>query len=666
MDKERHVVGLVQVNNGFSGQHYLPYSVGVLEAFARANLKNPEAFEFLAPIYCREAVETAAEKLRGADIAGFSLYVWNEQISLAIARELKARSPETLIVMGGPQVPDRAQEFLEEHAFVDVAAHGEGEEVFTAILEHLDGRKFEEVPGVSFRKDGGVVVTPRPKRITDLDRVPSPYLTGIFDRLMTAHPDHKWIAMWETNRGCPFRCTFCDWGSATAQKVYGAGMDRLLKEVDWFAEREISYVFTADANFGIMDRDVELARHCAEVKARTGYPARLSVQSTKSGRLGSKLTERAFETQKILSDSGLNQGVVVSMQSIDAETLKAIKRENISIDAFKEIQNRFNAAGVETMTDLILGLPGETYDSFVNGVSDLIAGGQHNRIQFNNLAILPNAEMGDPAYQAKYGMETVRSRIINIHGYREESAGEIDEYQKLVIATESMPREEWVKTRVFAWMSAFLHFDKLLQIPLMLTHEATGASYRTVIERFMGTTDEFWLFYPTLHRILLFFIAKAREIQAGGEEYCHSPEWLDIWWPADEYAFIDLVARNEFDEFYREAEELLRVEFAMQGPPEFAEMLSDAVALNHALVKIPSAATDLDLRLSWNMADFRRRVMSGEKAMPERREFLYVIDRTSEQWQSLEAWCREVVWYGNKRGAYLYGNARMEQLAGHF
>lgn len=662
MSEGRHVVGLVQVNNGFSGQHYLPYSVGVLQSYAEANLADPENYQFLVPVFCRQPVEQAVEQLLQADVVGFSLYVWNAQISLSIARELKKKKPDTLIVFGGPQVPDRVEEFLSENEFVDIAVHGEGEEVFTAILKQFLTGDFSSVPGVSYVEKGKVVTHPRPPRIKDLDKVPSPYLTGVFCPLMSQNPDHKWIAMWETNRGCPYRCTFCDWGSATAQKVYGAGLDRLHQEVEWFASNHIEYVFTADANFGIFERDEDLASYCAEVKARTGYPARLSVQSTKSGRLGSKLTERAFQVQKILSDSGLNQGVVVSMQSIDEDTLKAIERDNISIPAFKEIQNRFTAAGVETMTDLILGLPGETYSSFANGVSDLIAGGQHNRIQFNNLGILPNAKMGDPEYQKKYGMQMAKSRIINVHGYKEEFAGDVDEYQELVIATNTTSMEDWVRTRVFAWMSAYLHFDKILQIPLMLTHEVTGVSYREIIERFMD--KETLRAYPVLSRIHSFFEVKALDIQSGGEEYCYSREWLGIWWPADEYALIELVSGGKFPEFYAEAEKVL-LGFAKDSAL-FPAMLKDALHLNRALLKIPFVDGDLEVKTSWNVLEFRKCILRGEKCDIPRGEFIFNIDRSSERWSSFADWCREVVWYGNKRGAYLYGHAATAELAGHY
>ena len=134
----------------------------------------------------------------------------------------------------------------------------------------------------------------------------------------------------------------------------------------------------------------------------------MSVQNTKNA------TERAYITQKILADSGLNKGVTLSMQSLDQNTLINIKRDNISLNTYEDLQTRFTNEGVPTYSDLILGLPGESYNSFTDGVSRLIENGQHNRIQFNNLSILPNSEMGDPNYQKKFQMETVDTNILNI------------------------------------------------------------------------------------------------------------------------------------------------------------------------------------------------------------------------------------------------------------
>jgi hypothetical protein len=98
-------VGLAQINNSFSGQNYLPYSVGLLQAYAQKYLSHPERYEFLLPVYLREATDITAKKLAGADIVFFSAYVWNIRQSLEIAKILKETSPEVVIVFGGPQVP---------------------------------------------------------------------------------------------------------------------------------------------------------------------------------------------------------------------------------------------------------------------------------------------------------------------------------------------------------------------------------------------------------------------------------------------------------------------------------------------------------------------------------------------------------------------------------
>lgn len=667
----------MQINNSFSGQSYLPYSVGILQAYAQKHLSDPGNYDFLVPVYKRIPVGEAVEQLMSADVVGFSMYVWNAEISLRIAELLKARKPEVLIVFGGPHVPNNKEEgmvvlggqrrpnptsrFLEKYPFIDVVVHGEGEKPFVSILENI--QDWKNAPSLSYLNNGVLVNTSKVVRMRDLDEVPSPYLEGTFDELMAQNPFEEWIVVWETDRGCPFSCSFCDWGSNTLAKIGIWGIERLYQEIDWFAARKISYVFNADANFGILARDLDVAVRCVEVKEKTGFPSRLSVQNMKSTTRDAM--EKSWRVQKVLSDGKLNQGVVVSMQSLNPETLKAIKRDNMKLEFFHEIQSRFTQGGVETMSDLILGMPEETYESFANGVSALIEGGQHNRIQFNNLSILPNAEMGNPTYQERYGMETVVSRVVNIHGSKSEEDA-VPEFQQLVIATASMPRPEWVRARVFAWMAGFLHFDKVLQIPLVLVKENLHASYRELIELFSEAAfsrEEF----PALHELKDFFTEAAVDIQQGSEEYRHSSEWLDIWWPADEYALIRLVTQGKIGAFYDEALKVLSA-FAYCGDPRFPlEALGNAVKLNRELIKLPFQHHDLLVDLAWNVSEFHQSVRRGEP-IPLARigSRTYRIDRTSERWDTWNDWYQKVVWWGNKRGAYLYGNTPEEQLAGHF
>jgi radical SAM superfamily enzyme YgiQ (UPF0313 family) len=651
-------VGLVQINNSFSGQNYLPLTVGMLQAYAQKYLQHPENYEFLLPVYTRIPVEKAVHSLLEADVVLVSTYVWNIRISLEIAKRLKLRKPEVLIVFGGPQVPERDEEFLKNHPFIDLACHGEGEQVALAILENYKTRNWAVVPSISFVNENGCVVkNPKAGRAKDLALFPSPYLEGMFAPLMEANPSEHWIALWETNRGCPFACTFCDWGSAVASKVYSFDLDILYKEVEWFARYKIEYIFCCDANFGILSRDVDIAAYVAETKKRCGYPQALSVQATKNA------TERAYKTQKILADAGLNKGVDIALQSMDPNTLKSIKRGNISTETYQELQRRFTRDNVETYTDLILGLPGETYESFANAVSTIIENGQHNRIQFNNLSILPNAEMGDPEYQKKYGMQTVVTKVVNIHGSLDDEE-EVYEQQELTVATNSMLREDWVRTRAFSWMAALLYFDKVFQIPLTVVHERAGVSYRELLELFSeGDLKD----HPVLAQVRAFFLKEARSIQNGGPEYVQSKEWLNIWWPADEYILIKLVVEDRLDMFYQEAETLL-TRFLRDRRLELTPaLLYESVLLNRSLIKKPFQTKDLDLELSCNILEFYRSVLRGQPIPLESRPTQCHIDRTSQAWSTWDVWFREVIWWGNKKGAYLYGTrSSTTELAGHF
>src|SRR5688572_27753385 len=104
-------VGLVQINNSFSGQNYLPYSVGLLQTYVQQKAVEPARYRFLPPLYKRVRIADAVASLLGADLVGFSTYVWNGRISLEIARRLKVAKPGIVIVFGGPHVPDQPEAF---------------------------------------------------------------------------------------------------------------------------------------------------------------------------------------------------------------------------------------------------------------------------------------------------------------------------------------------------------------------------------------------------------------------------------------------------------------------------------------------------------------------------------------------------------------------------
>jgi radical SAM superfamily enzyme YgiQ (UPF0313 family) len=634
------------INQGVDSSVYVPYSIGLLQAYVQEHAPNPERYEFLLPIFKPVLVETAVSHLSSADVVGFSAYIWNIQLSLAIARELKQRYPDKLIVFGGPQVPDNAEQFLRENPFIDLACHGEGEQVFLSILENYPLRSWEFVPSVSYlQEDGRYTLRLPAPRLRDLSTLPSPYLNNVFDDLMAAHPEHEWLVMFETNRGCPFSCSFCDWGSAVAAKVNRFDMDRIKAELEWFAQRRINYVFFCDANFGIFPRDIEIAQHLVDLYKKYNSFFAISIQNTKNA------TERSYQIQKIFSEV-ITAGVTLSLQSLDKQTLKNIKRDNISLDSFRELQRRYKRDGIETYTDLIIGLPGDTYESFANNVAEVIKSGQHNRLAVYNCSILPNAEMGDPAYQEKFGMVSVPIPMVHEHHSLEwTDQVEVQEYIQTVVSTASMPPDAWIEAKTFFWAMDMLHYDRLLQIVFIVLHEVYGAGYREMVEAIIGADESH---FPVCASLRTLFRERAQAVQAGEPDYMPSQEWLNLWWPMDQFAFIQLATQEKLDDFYGEVEVILS-QFLDEAGLEFSSLLlHESLTLNQGLLRLPFKFSDLSLSLSFNIWEFYEGVLAGKEMALVQRPSTYRINRTSQAWISWEGWCEDVVDRVYRRKQFLY------------
>lgn len=635
-------IGLVQINSAFSGAGYFPYSAGLIEAYYRRYGRQAANRHFLPPVFEPGPIADSVRRLLDADMVGFGVYTWNFHSSLAVAASLKKAKPDMVLAFGGPQVFRRGDEFLQKYPFIDLVCHGEGEQAMTDVIDLLPAKDWGQIPAISFRRDGQIVNCSTFDRIIDLNRIPSPYLDGVFDRLMAERPDRQWLGLWETNRGCPFACAFCDWGAPEQKKVYKFSLERSKAELKWFSDHHVAFIFCCDSNFGLYERDIELAAYAADLSLSTGYPQALSVQNAKNSEA------RLIEIQKELARGGLNKGVTLALQSANPTVLSNIHRKNIGFKSYAFLQKHFTELGIPTYTDLIIGLPGESYDSFLTGVDRIIANGQYNRIQFGNLIILPNAAMAEPTYIEKYGLETVESECINIHGSRTPD-GEVREIQQMVVATAALSRRDWVRARAWAWMCSFLFFDKLLQLPLTLISEIKGLPISKLIEDFLDPGPD----RPLLAGLAAFLLQEAEKVQSGGPEYFFSADYLGIHWPPDEYFFISLVDQGHMAEFFAESRDLLISRLHLKPGDPFNQMLTQALDLNLALMKTPvkPGGGDLELTASCNLWGFFRGLVTGRQVQLQSGPVRLTVKRRLE-WENFDDWMRRVVWYGNKIGAY--------------
>lgn len=599
-------VGLVEITEPGDVLVYLPYAIGLLQAYALAHAASPKRYRFLPLQFQRKPLEEAAVELASADIVGFSSYLWNYAYNLNLARQLKQRNPQQLIVFGGPHVPDVAADFLAAHPYVDICVHGEGEATFLRLLEAWPGNDWAALAGISYRDAAGRCVTlPKATReLQDLNAIPSPYLTGVFEPIMREHPHLAWAAIWETNRGCPFTCAFCDWGTINS-KVLRFDSDRVRAEIEWFGSQGIHFVFSSDANFGMFPRDLEIARWMVESSQRYGFPKKVVTQMTKNQ------ADRAFEAHRILSDGGLLGAATVSFQAVDATVLKAIRRENISLEVYKQLLKRFSQAGIATYTDILIGLPGETYDSFAEGLAALIAMGQHDELRFYYTYLLPNSEMARPDYRQRYGIQTLTVPFYSPY-LAELRPDELGEEYEMVISTDAMPRRDWIRARTLAWGVEILYYRQLLQLPLLLLPALSGVSHRQIFQAYFE--DPLEMRMTVLEELRQLLLKRAMAVSQGQPESLRvaspntgQPAWIAI----PDYVTAQLVIGERLTAFYQQSGWLLE-NLCRQGQPLPAGLLDEALRLARALFEARLSRQPFEQSLRYNLWGCYQQIRHGE------------------------------------------------------
>jgi radical SAM superfamily enzyme YgiQ (UPF0313 family) len=338
----------------------------------------------------------------------FSNYMWSLQLNLQISAAVEQHDAGNLMIHGGPSTPGYEQacrDFMGRNPSVDIAVHGEGEITACEILETIErdrtgmlrpGDRMTGVAGLSYRAPGvpaGLVRTVPRGRMGQPDVIPSPYSEGVFD----AYEGRVEAAIIETNRGCPFRCTFCDWGSATNQKIAKFDLDRIRRELEWIGRNRIGVLWIADANFGMLKRDLEIARWIIDVKRRHGYPREVVVNYTKNA------NERLAEIIKVFTDGGIISQGIISIQTTDEATLAIIDRTNIKTEKYDQLIDIFSDLGLPLSTDLMIGLPGITPAAFDRDLQRYVD--VDVSVKAYPTQLLPNSPMAHPDYVKKYRIE---------------------------------------------------------------------------------------------------------------------------------------------------------------------------------------------------------------------------------------------------------------------
>ncbi len=628
-------VYFVQVNVTYSDCFsYLPYASGCIAAYAWQDKQVSENYE-LADIFCiRHKTEEILEKIDNPAVVGLSCYIWNMEYNLQLARMVKEKYPDCLIVFGGHNVPDDTS-LLEKHAFIDVLMHAEGEEPFTLLLKALsDGSEFDSIPDISFRKNGKYITTEK-KRLYDIENYPSPYTAGCFDRLFEEFPEVTFHATLETNRGCPYGCAFCDW--CFTKKIRLFPIERVKGDIDWISAHKISYCYCADANFGIVERDIEIANYILAKKNENGYPQVFKPCYAKNS------DDTVFEIGKILNHSGIDKGVTLAYQSLDEKTLENIGRKNLTLEHYSNLTAKYAEEKIPTYTELILGMPGETYESFCNGLCRLLENGQHNSMTVYTCQVYCNAPIASKEFKEKYGIRWERQPLHGIH-YTADFNG-VQEYYDVIVETKDMSKEMWVKANMFSvCLQSFHHLGLLRCFAIYARHEL-GISYYDFYNKLLD-----YIFSDSSKYIYsLFEEIRQKTANTATSDWCYQKDiFSKIGWYFEEGIFLDLHYNRDI--FWPE------IEGFISSLGIDSDVYKELLKYQQGILRLPN--TDVvTVESGYDFYSYFENIYDDRYVPLEKKatKLTITLEKQIDNWSD---YAIEIIWYGKRKSATLCTNHR--------
>ena len=302
--------------------------------------------------------------------------------------------------MRGPNYPDELEdqvEFLKQYPLFDICIYKDGEIPFSTLVKFLldnggnvEAAKRAKLPSCHALVDGEPVFGETVPRVRDLSSLPSPYLAGLMDKFF----DQKLIPTIQTNRGCPFTCTFCTEGGSYYNKVFKTTLDRKASEVKYIVDRvkHTKSLRITDSNFGMFEEDQDFCRFLGEQQALTGYPEYIMCSTGKNKK------ERVLACNELLNGA---MRLTASVQSLDPSVLSAVKRDNISIEALMYVSDETSDSDTHAYSELILALPNDSVAAHEASIDGLMKIGIGNITQ-HQLALIYGTELNNRETRRKY------------------------------------------------------------------------------------------------------------------------------------------------------------------------------------------------------------------------------------------------------------------------
>jgi len=381
-------------------------------------------------------------------IVALAFYHWNTSLNRKMLRHIRAEFGDDIIIcLGGPSIDSNHAEqirLFNEFPEANIFVINEGEIGFANLVERVlsSTDPFEHpIDGTVFQRSGEYFRGLDIGLTTDLAELVSPYCSGLLDPFLNS----SFLPIIQTSRLCPYTCTFCSSGKNKG-KLRGFPLEVVQDELIYIAKKYSDHphlvLNLADDNFGILKRDIEIAEHIVKTRELYGYPHGLRFYSDKNfGQTSKEVVEILGKINKF--------GANFSLQTETEETLKQVKRKNLTPENLNESIAWARNLNIPTSTEFIFGLPGESFNSFVSQLANAVERG-FDAINCANLTILNGTEMKRKSFREEYNF-TSKYRI-NGSNYGLINDEFCVEYEEIVVSSNKFTYEEFLMVRVLIVM----------------------------------------------------------------------------------------------------------------------------------------------------------------------------------------------------------------------
>lgn len=443
-----------------------------------------------------------------AQVYGFSVHIWNKSFVFKLIRMLRKLRPQAAIVIGGPEVAFDAEKIFAELPQADYIVQGEGELVFSELLEYLAGggsvpQHIAYREGEQVNLNGGITV------IDDMSLLPFPYPD--LEKMLAEHK----IVYYECTRGCPFNCAYCL--SGISRSVRKRPLELVLHDLDRFIAAGVPLVKFVDRTYNLDEKYfLPMMRHLAQADTNATFHFEIKADI---------LSERVMDFLATVPKGRFQ--LEIGIQSTHQPTLKAINRQDNWEKLAANVKRLLSFGNMHIHVDLIAGLPYEDLPTFAKSFDDVYGLGA-DMLQLGFLKVLPGTQMRKETEQ---------------HDLRY-----MDEAPYEILATKYMPYEDMLYLK---------HLDNILD----QTANSGGFKYTLrALLRASGMTafafyrqlTQWWVkagFYPQTHNakgvaaILKQFIEENYVEQQTElleilrfDVFCEIPQWHPEWlkWQTEE------------------------------------------------------------------------------------------------------------------------------------